>query len=121
MQLRAAAAQVLSDAPAANPERVVVTGGSALYLPRIAAGLSDSPRLEEVSTLLDSAPAEELARGLNLEEERVRALRGAVEIIEAVLEHYALSGFVPSTEGLPHGMLLAFAERGEEWWQPARG
>ena len=66
---------------------------------------------------LDAAPAAELANRLGLEEARVRALRGGVEILLLLLDYYGLHSLHVSHEGLRHGMILAWLQKGEEWWQ----
>jgi exopolyphosphatase/pppGpp-phosphohydrolase len=47
---------------------------------------------------------------------RVKAMRAGVEALLLFLDWYGLALLQISHEGLRHGMLLAYLERGEEWW-----
>jgi exopolyphosphatase/guanosine-5'-triphosphate,3'-diphosphate pyrophosphatase len=121
--LRAAALPVLRRAPESDAERMVVTGGTASNLPLVLSAASPPSLLSTQALLtaeerLDSAPAAELARRTGLEEARVRALRGGVEVLLLLLDYYGLHAVQVSHEGLRHGMLLAWLEKGESWWKP---
>jgi hypothetical protein len=48
---------------------------------------------------------------------RVKALRAGVEALLLFLDWYGLAVLQISHEGLRHGMLLAYLERGEDWWR----
>jgi hypothetical protein len=48
---------------------------------------------------------------------RVKALRGGVEELLLFLDWYGLAVLHVSHEGLRHGMLLAYLERGGDWWR----
>jgi len=120
--LRQAALPVLRRAPESDAERLVVTGGTASNLPPVLSANSPPAVLTTQALLsaeerLDAAPAAELANRLGLEEARVRALRGGVEILLLLLDYYGLHSLHVSHEGLRHGMILAWLQKGEEWWQ----
>jgi exopolyphosphatase/guanosine-5'-triphosphate,3'-diphosphate pyrophosphatase len=121
--LRAAALPILRRAPESDAERLVVTGGTASNLPLVLARENAPPLLTTqalltAETRLDSAPAAELATRTGLEASRIRALRGGVEILLLLLDFYGLHAAHISHEGLRHGMLLAWLEKGEDWWRP---
>lgn len=122
---RAEAAAALRDAPAARPERLVVTGGTAATLPtllrepeRLRLTADDLARARDV---LDAAPAARVAAERGVRESRVRALRGGVEILLELLGRYALTEFDISFEGLRHGMLVAYLRCGDDWWREDAG
>ncbi|HEX6349504.1 MAG TPA: hypothetical protein VF160_08960 [Candidatus Dormibacteraeota bacterium] len=120
--LRQAALPVLRKAPESDAERLVVTGGTASNLPRVLSTTNPTRVLTTQSLLaaeerLDAAPARELAQRTGLEEARVRALRGGVEILLLLLDYYGLHSLQVSHEGLRHGMIRASLERGEDWWK----
>jgi exopolyphosphatase/guanosine-5'-triphosphate,3'-diphosphate pyrophosphatase len=120
--LRQAALPVLRRAPESDAERLVVTGGTASNLPLVLSTSSPPAVLTTQALLsteerLDAAPAADLARRIGLEEARVRALRGGVEILLLLLDYYGLHSLQVSHEGLRHGMILAWLEKGEDWWR----
>lgn len=109
-------------APTSRPERLVMTGGTATNLPLVlerrpvAAKLSRVD-LSEARTRLDASAAGELAEELGLPAARVIALRAGVEVLLLLLDRYDLPHLHVSQEGIRHGMLLAYLERGEDWWR----
>ena len=120
--LRAAALPIVRRAPESDAERLVVTGGTASNLPLVLSRASPpllltTQALLAAETRLDSGPAAELAQRTGLEASRVRALRGGVEILLLLLDYYGLHAVHVSYEGLRHGMLLAWLEKGEDWWR----
>jgi exopolyphosphatase/guanosine-5'-triphosphate,3'-diphosphate pyrophosphatase len=121
--LRAAALPIVRRAPESDAERLVVTGGTTGNLPLVLSrasppALLTTQALLAAETRLDSAPAAELAQRFGLPASRVRALRGGVEILLLLLDYYGLHAAHVSHEGLRHGMLLAWLERGDDWWRP---
>jgi len=120
-RLREAAVAALRKAPDCTPEKLVATGGTATNLPLLLAAESPpsvltSEALLEVQRRLDAGPGAAIARRSGLGEGRVRALRGGVEILLLLLDFYGLRALHVSHEGVRHGMLLAYLERGEDWW-----
>ena len=102
-----------------------MTGGTASNLPLVISSQSpptvlDTRTLLKVAERLDERPAAELAERTGLPEARVRALRGGVEILLLLLDFYGLDRVHVSHEGLRHGMLLTYLEKGDDWWQEAR-
>ncbi|HEX6547673.1 MAG TPA: hypothetical protein VF134_02905 [Candidatus Dormibacteraeota bacterium] len=124
-RLRAAAVAELGKAPESEAEKLVVTGGTATSLPVVVARHNPPDVLTTHALLaaeerLDSAPAETLAAEFELPIQRVRALRAGVEILLLLLDFYGLHSLHVSHEGLRHGMLLAWVERGDDWWRAER-
>lgn len=120
--LRAAALPFLRRAPESDAERLVVTGGTATNLPVILSTNSPPDVLTTQALLatverLDAAPAAQVAAATGLPESRVRALRAGAEILLLLLDYYGLHSLHVSHTGLRHGMLLAWLERGEDWWR----
>jgi len=130
----ALAARHLSDPPrpgerealraAALPEadRLVMTGGTAQNLPVVVSPehpprVLDRGALATASERLDAGPADEVAGRVGLPAARVRALRGGVELLLLLLDRCGLDRLHVSDAGLRHGMLLAWLERGEDWWR----
>src|SRR5439155_526442 len=66
---------------------------------------------------LDGHRARHVAAAVGLPANRVKAMRGGVEALLLLLDWYGLALLQVSHEGLRHGMLLAYLERGEDWWR----
>lgn len=120
--LRQAALRELEQAPECEARRLVMTGGTASNLPLVLSRRRPPPLLDRRGLLraaerLDAGPAAGLAVRLDLPEARVRALRAGVEVSLLLLDFYGLDHVHVSHEGLRHGMLLAWLERGEDWWR----
>ena len=118
--LREDARSTLVEAPPSAATRLVVTGGTAGNLPLVLSE-DDPPAslgtddLDRAQVILDSAPAAELAEDHDVSPTRIRALRGGVEVLRLLLEHYDAPTFEVSFEGLRHGMILAYAAHGDDW------
>ncbi len=120
-RLRKAALRELAHAPDGDVERLVATGGTASNLPFILSRRSPPSVLTTADLLacerrLDARRAAEVARHVGLPPNRVKALRAGVEALLLFLDWYGLAVLQISHEGLRHGMLLAYLERGEDWW-----
>lgn len=121
-RLRRAALRELAHAPDGEVERLVATGGTASNLPLILArrnppAVLTTADLLTCETRLDRHRARQLATQFGLPANRIRALRAGVEALLLLLDWYGLALFHVSHEGLRHGMLLAYLERGEDWWR----
>jgi exopolyphosphatase/guanosine-5'-triphosphate,3'-diphosphate pyrophosphatase len=120
--LRAAALPIVHRAPEFDAQKLVMTGGTASNLPLVISAhnppaVLDTRALLKAAERLDERPAAEVAEQTGLPEPRVRALRGGVEILLLLLDFYGLDRLHVSYEGIRHGMLLAYLERGEDWWR----
>ena len=120
-RMRKAALRELTQAPDADVQRLVATGGTASNLPSVLSrrhppAVLTTADLLECESRLDASRAAEVARKIGLEPSRVKALRAGVEVLLLLLDWYGLAVLQISHEGLRHGMLLAYLERGEDWW-----
>ncbi|HKA12776.1 MAG TPA: hypothetical protein VKI99_20135 [Candidatus Dormibacteraeota bacterium] len=120
--LRTAAVQEVRRAPECEAHKLVMTGGTASNLPLVLSHDNPPSVLTTAALLtaaerLDSAPATVVAGWVGLPEARVRAMRGGVELLLLLLDFYGLDLFHVSHEGLRQGMLLAWLDRGEDWWR----
>jgi exopolyphosphatase/guanosine-5'-triphosphate,3'-diphosphate pyrophosphatase len=120
-RMRKAALRELTQAPDGDVQRLVATGGTASNLPSVLSkrhppAVLTTADLLECERRLDAGRAGEVARKIGLEPSRVKALRAGVEVLLLLLDWYGLAVLQISHEGLRHGMLLAYLERGEDWW-----
>jgi len=121
-RLRRAALRELTHAPDGEVERLVATGGTASNLPLVLSRRNPPTVLTTADLLacegrLDAGRAVHVGRKLGLPPTRVKALRAGVEVLLLLLDWYGLAVLQISHEGLRHGMLLAYLERGEDWWR----
>jgi exopolyphosphatase / guanosine-5'-triphosphate,3'-diphosphate pyrophosphatase len=121
-RLRRAALRELAHAPDADVERLVATGGTASNLPQVLAKRNPPTVLTTADLLtcesrLDAGKAADVAAKVQLPPSRVKAMRAGVEVLLLLLDWYGLAVLHVSHQGLRHGMLLAYLERGEDWWK----
>lgn len=121
-RLRRAALRELTQAPDGEIERLVATGGTASNLPLVLTHRNPPPVLTTADLLacearLDGDRASEVARAVKLPPSRVKAMRAGVEALLLLLDWYGLAVLQISHQGLRHGMLLAYLERGNDWWR----
>lgn len=121
-RLRKAALRELTHSPDGEIERLVATGGTASNLPFVLTRRNPPSVLTAADLLacearLDRDRAAEVARAVRLAPARVRAMRGGVEALLLLLDWYGLAVLQISHQGLRHGMLLAYLERGNDWWR----
>jgi exopolyphosphatase / guanosine-5'-triphosphate,3'-diphosphate pyrophosphatase len=120
-RMRRAALHELAHAPDADVDRLVATGGTASNLPQVLTKRNPPAVLTTADLLtcesrLDAARAVEVAKKVGLPPNRVKAMRAGVEALLLLLDWYGLAVLHISHEGLRHGMLLAYLERGNDWW-----
>jgi exopolyphosphatase/guanosine-5'-triphosphate,3'-diphosphate pyrophosphatase len=120
-RMRKHALRELAHAPDGDVERLVATGGTATNLPLVLARHNPPPVLTTADLLvcearLDGARAVEVAESVGLPPNRIKAMRAGVEALLLLLDWYGLALLHISHQGLRHGMLLAYLERGDEWW-----
>jgi exopolyphosphatase/guanosine-5'-triphosphate,3'-diphosphate pyrophosphatase len=121
-RLRRAALRELTHAPDGDVERLVATGGTASNLPFVMSrrhppGVLTTDDLLTCEGRLDGRRAADVAKKVGLPPNRVKAMRAGVEALLLFLDWYGLTVLQISHEGLRHGMLLAYLERGQEWWR----
>jgi exopolyphosphatase / guanosine-5'-triphosphate,3'-diphosphate pyrophosphatase len=121
-RLRKAALRELTNAPDGDVERLVATGGTASNLPGVLAGRNPPQVLTTADMLacearLDRHRARQIATAIGLPANRVKAMRGGIEELLLLLDWFGLALLHVSHEGLRHGMLLAYLEKGESWWR----
>jgi exopolyphosphatase / guanosine-5'-triphosphate,3'-diphosphate pyrophosphatase len=121
-RLRKAALRELTHAPDGDIERLVATGGTASNLPLVLTRRNPPPVLTTADLLtcearLDGDRASEVAKAILLPPSRVKAMRAGVEALLLLLDWYGLAVLHISHQGLRHGMLLAYLERGNDWWR----
>jgi len=121
-RLRKAALRELTRAPDGDVERLVATGGTASNLPGVLSRRNPPQVLTTADILtvearLDRGRARTVAQDVGLPPNRVKAMRGGVEELLLLLDWFGLALLHVSHEGLRHGMLLAYLQRGEDWWR----
>jgi len=121
-RLRKAALRELLRAPDGDVERLVATGGTASNLPGVLARRNPPHVLTTADILtcearLDRHRALQVAGAVGLPANRVKAMRGGVEALLLLLDWFGLALLHVSHEGLRHGMLLAYLERGGDCWR----
>jgi exopolyphosphatase/guanosine-5'-triphosphate,3'-diphosphate pyrophosphatase len=121
-RMRRAALRELAQAPDADVQRLVATGGTASNLPRVLAKRNPPMVLTTADLLvcesrLDGGKAAEVGVKVGLPPNRVKAMRAGVEVLLLLLDWYGLAVLHVSHQGLRHGMLLAYLESGEDWWR----
>jgi len=121
-RLRRAALRELTQAPDGDIERLVATGGTASNLPLVLTHRNPPSVLTTADLLvcegrLDRDRAALVANSVKLPPSRVKAMRAGVEALLLLLDWYGLAVLHISHEGLRHGMLLAYLERGNDWWR----
>jgi exopolyphosphatase/guanosine-5'-triphosphate,3'-diphosphate pyrophosphatase len=121
-RMRKAALRELTHAPDGEVERLVATGGTASSLPLVLTRRNPPSVLTTADLLtcearLDGRRASEVARAIGLPTNRVKAMRAGIEVLLLFLDWYGLAVLQISHEGLRHGMILAYLERGNDWWR----
>jgi exopolyphosphatase/guanosine-5'-triphosphate,3'-diphosphate pyrophosphatase len=121
-RLRKAALRELTHAPDADVERFVATGGTAGNLPSVLARRNPPSVLTTADLLtcearLDRGRASEVAKVVQLPANRVKAMRAGVEVLLLLLDWYGLAVIQVSHAGVRQGMILAYLERGNDWWR----
>lgn len=121
-RMRKAALRELAHAPDGDVERLVATGGTASNLPLVLTHRNPPSVLTTADLLacearLDRGRAAEVAKAVGLPPNRVKAMRAGIEALLLFLDWYGLAVLQISHQGLRQGMLLAYLERGNDWWR----
>jgi exopolyphosphatase/guanosine-5'-triphosphate,3'-diphosphate pyrophosphatase len=107
-QLRRAAQHISEALGAIDPPRpamALAVGGSATSLRRLAGDVLDGDACDRSLAVLSGAPANELARRLNLDPERVRLLPAGLLILRACAERFGVALQI-GWGGIREGVLL---------------
>ncbi|TAN33707.1 hypothetical protein EPN29_05380 [bacterium] len=120
-RLRQAALRELVHAPDGEAERLVATGGTASNLPHVLTrhhppSVLTTADLLTCAARLDGGRAADVAGAVELPVNRVKAMRAGIEALLLFLDWYGLAELRISHQGLRHGMLLSYLERGDDWW-----
>ena len=121
-RMRKAALRELAQAPDGDVERIVATGGTASNLPLVLSqrkppSVLTTHDLLQCEKRIDAGKAAEVSTRVKLPVNRVKAMRAGVEELLLLLDWYGLAVLHISHQGLRHGMLLAYLERGDAWWR----
>jgi exopolyphosphatase/guanosine-5'-triphosphate,3'-diphosphate pyrophosphatase len=121
-RMRKHALRELAHAPDGDVERLVATGGTATNLPLVLSRRNPPPVLTTADLLacearLDGAAAVEVGQSVGLPANRIKAMRAGVEALLLLLDWYGLALLHISHQGLRHGMLLAYLEKGGDWYR----
>src|SRR5215472_2679447 len=121
-RMRRAALRELAQAPDGDVERLVATGGTASNLPVVLSqrnppSVLTTHDLLQCEKRLDAGRAAEVSTRVQLPVNRVKAMRAGVEELLLLLDWYGLAVLHISHQGLRHGMLLAYLERGDGWYR----
>jgi exopolyphosphatase/guanosine-5'-triphosphate,3'-diphosphate pyrophosphatase len=121
-RMRKHALRELAHAPDGDVERLVATGGTATNLPLVLSRRSPPPVLTTADLLacearLDGAAAVKVGASVGLPANRIKAMRAGVEALLLLLDWYGLALLHISHQGLRHGMLLAYLEKGGDWYR----
>ena len=121
-RMRKAALRELAHAPDGEIDRLVATGGTASNLPLVLTRKNPPLVLTTADLLtcearLDGARASEVATTQGIPANRVKAMRAGIEALLLFLDWYGLAVLHISHEGVRQGMLLAYLEKGNDWWR----
>jgi exopolyphosphatase/guanosine-5'-triphosphate,3'-diphosphate pyrophosphatase len=121
-RMRKHALRELAHAPDGDVERLVATGGTATNLPLLLSRRNPPPLLTTADLLacearLDGAGAVDVGGRVGLPANRIKAMRAGVEALLLLLDWYGLALLHISHQGLRHGMLLAYLDKGGDWWR----
>jgi exopolyphosphatase/pppGpp-phosphohydrolase len=119
-RLRAAARELLAEAPDERIADLVAVGGTATNLVKVvpAAALDrtlDRRRLQAALDVLAVEPADLAARRHAVNPIRARILPAGAAIVEAILDRYGLERITVSEAGIREGAVLASVRGGPGW------
>ena len=118
--MRAAAAEAVLGAPAANPAEIVAVGGTASNLAKVLpAAMADRmltrDRIAEIQEILGGETAAAAAARHTINPIRARILPAGAAIVDAILERYDGASIRVSEAGLREGAILAAGHAGPAW------
>ncbi len=117
-RLRAHLFDALSALPQPDVDHLVLTGGSANNLHKIARGRDGGDKLsigeaQEVMRMLARTPSPDVARRYDIDPLRARTLAGGVTIVVTLWERSGMEHAVVSTTGIREGLILRQAASGQ--------
>ncbi len=115
------ASEILATAPDARPDRIVLVGGTASNLLKVAPRDGDEDgritrdRLAAIVSLLIAESADVIAEAHAIRVQRARILGAGAAIVDAILDRYGLEEAVATDEGIREGAVIARARAGAAW------
>jgi exopolyphosphatase/guanosine-5'-triphosphate,3'-diphosphate pyrophosphatase len=118
--MRAAALEVVREAPAATPVELVAVGGTASNLLKVlpAAALDQTltrERLRDAVAILATEPAALASERHRINQIRARILPAGAVIVDAILDRYGVDRIRVSEAGVREGTILAVSRAGPTW------
>jgi exopolyphosphatase/guanosine-5'-triphosphate,3'-diphosphate pyrophosphatase len=118
--LRESAAAAVAAAPAWAPADIVLVGGTATNLARVADGGAprvslDRSDLDALDRQLASTPADEIAAAHGVRPARAAILAAGSAIVRAVVDRYGAAEVFVVDTGIREGAILAAARGGPAW------
>lgn len=109
------ARRVLDAVPRWRPVRLIVTGGTATALTRLAGALPGhyampAAQLDDLRNLLTRQPSSEIAAAHEIEPKRARLLPAGAAIIAALRDTTGVESVLLTPAGLRHGLLIEYFE-----------
>lgn len=118
--LRQAAARAIEGAPDAEPDEIVLVGGTVSNLLKVvpdarARRALDGAALEEAFRTLGTRSADDVAAAFGVRPARARILAAGAAIVGAILERYGRPGVSVADGGIREGTVLVTLHAGAEW------
>jgi exopolyphosphatase/guanosine-5'-triphosphate,3'-diphosphate pyrophosphatase len=118
--MRAAALEIVQDAPAAAPDEIVAVGGTASNLLKVVpsarpSGMLTRKDLDEALRVLATEPSASASERHGVNPIRARILPAGAVIMDVILERYGADRIRVSDAGVREGTILAVAHGGPSW------
>jgi len=118
--MRAAAGELVRDAPAATPDEIVAVGGTASNLLKVLpaarlTGILTREHLRVVLGILGDEPAALASQRHGINPIRARILPAGAVILDAIMDRYNTDRIRVSDAGVREGTILAVAHAGQPW------
>lgn len=121
--LRIASTRALTGVPDASPTQIILVGGTASNLAKLAPPGADgevgrrlSPGIvAAIRTELRSAPSDQVATARGIRPERARLLPAGAAIVAAILDRFGIDEATVSEAGIRDGTVLAVNRGGVSW------
>ncbi len=102
-----------------NPQTAVFAGGSARRLGALAEASPQRLTRDDIELALRrlmNKRSEKLSSKYGVRHDRVKLLAPGALILGSILDHYGLRKAVITQRGIRDGMVLAYLEKGDDWW-----